>query len=131
MSNIPSSILIIEPHRDLEYPYAYIPELYPTTDKIKRVNSTIIALDYLSESIPDLVLMSATFSYVEQLEVLEKVNRLSKKRSALIAIVIVVDLGQPLNSVLGSYWAGKMSVLCSSCNRAEAMAALERVINAN
>jgi PleD family two-component response regulator len=129
MADSLSSLLIIEPNDSLVLPYGYISELYPNIDKMKRVSSTVKALDYLSEQTPDLVMLSASFSYVEQLEVLEKVKNLSKAK--LIPVIIVVDFSQPLNSVLGTSWGGKMGLICSTCNRLEARSAFERVMDAN
>jgi PleD family two-component response regulator len=129
MSDELSSIFIIEPNTSLVYPYVFISELYPNLDKMKRVNSTLLALDYLENHTPDLVMLSGTFSYVEQLEVLIKLKKMS--RNKLIPVITVVDLGQPLNSVLGTTWGGKMGLICSTSNRLETRSAFERVINAN
>lgn len=108
MTKFTSSVLIVEPNQKLTHPYKLLSEQYHIT----RVSSITDAEQIVEESMPDIVMLSASFSAEEQHMFFEKVT--THVSFTLPLLVIVIDLENPISTVLGTTWGDSIQVVTST-----------------
>lgn len=113
--------LVVAPEPELGQVYQVLSQEY----QLIHVRSIPLALKHLERRSFEIALLSASFSSSKLLAVLEALKVASHTR--LIPVVIMVDLSQRINVVLGTQWGEKIGVLCSLSEKAEIQAVLERV----
>ncbi len=116
------AVLIIEPNRQLVMPYGHLPNSYI----VNRFPTVELALVELTNTDPDIVFLSASFSPSKSVRFLEALKNFSKTK--LIPLLIVVDLSHRLNFVPGTSWGGKIAVLDSFASKRELYSTLDRVL---
>jgi hypothetical protein len=119
----PSTILAIDPHRQLCKPYQWL----MSNSTIVHVTSTPQATQYLRDRIPSLVIISASFSPSQMLDLLETIKAAVAHQRFLVPLIIMIDLHDRINFVPGTHWGQKIGVLCSLSSENEAQAVLKRV----
>lgn len=122
-SPTPSTILVIDPHQQLSKPYQSL----PTDSTIVHVTSTPLATQYLRDRIPSLVIISASFSPSQMLDLLELVKTAVAHQRFLVPLIIMVDLHDRINFVPGTHWGQKIGILCSLSSQDEVQAVINRV----
>lgn len=120
------SILIIEPNEQLLSPYAYISGI-SSPDTSVRVSSLSEALSYLTKNTPDLVILSTSFKIDDLLTMLEAIK--NKSHTALIPLVLSVDLSQPLCQIPGTTWGDTLGIVHSLTSAEEMSATISRVLS--
>jgi hypothetical protein len=123
VSSALSTILIIDPHEQLSKPYQWL----PSAATLIHSTSTPQATQYLRDRIPSLVIISASFSPSQMLELLETVKRCVSHQRFLVPLIVMVDLHDRINFIPGTHWGQKMGVLCSLSSKEEVNAVLNRI----
>jgi hypothetical protein len=118
-----SSILIVDPKITLGKPY----DLLPTSATTLHVTSTTRAAQYLHDQLPDLVMVSASFSPAQMTEFIEHLKNAAVHHRFLTPLIVVVDLTNRINFVPGTHWAKKFGVLCTLSSAGEVNAVLRQV----
>lgn len=108
MTKFTSTALIVEPNQKLTHPYKLLSEQYHIT----RVSTITDAESFLENEMPNLIMLSASFSAEEQHAFLENVTTYVK--TTLPKLVMVIDLNHPINTVLGTTWGKTLEVVTSN-----------------
>ncbi len=103
-----NNALVVEPNPLLVRPYEFLAPNYSE----HRVISLTEADAFLAAIVPDLILLSASFSPLESVEFLRNVQSHSSKK--IIPLIIVIDLHNRVNFVPGIFWDDMLAVLDSS-----------------
>lgn len=118
---MPPSILIIEPNAQMTKPYVFIPSSW----EIVRVESLETAFEQIVDQPPTLVTLSLSFPKHDILDYLQELRFSS--REVLVPLILVIDLGQPLTFVPGTFWGGQLGILHSLSGADEVAATLARL----
>lgn len=118
------SILIIEPNNQLANPYQFLNQ---KDWQLIKTASLPLALQQLGKQLPDLIMLSTSFSANKTLHFLESVKNLSTQK--LIPLVWVVDLNQAISQILGTHWANQLGLLHSASSKQETLICLERLLS--
>lgn len=102
------SILVVEPNSSLNQPYVFFDS---AVFDITRCSNPNIAREYLQQKKFSLVCLSCSFSNKKMLNLLESIKNASQ--TAIIPLILVVDLQQPYSIVPGLSWNGQLAVLSS------------------
>lgn len=114
--------LVVDPQPTLADPYQFV----PTTHTV-HVTSTAQAAQYLVDQLPDLVMVSASFSPAMMLEFLGKLKQAAADHQGLPPLIVMVNLKNRLNFVPGTTWANKLGLLNSLSSQAEVELVVNRV----
>lgn len=125
LTNTIYSILIIEPNTNLASPYQFLNQ---NNYQLIKAASLELALNQLKDKLPNLIILSTSFSANKTLHFLESVKNLCTKQ--LIPLILVVDLNQPVSQILGTHWADKLAILHSASSKQETLASVERLLSA-
>ena len=125
LNNTIYSILIIEPNSSLASPYQFLNQ---SSYQLNKVTTLELALNQLKNKLPNLIMLSTSFSASKTLYFLESLKNLCVKQ--LIPIALVVDLNQPVSQILGTRWADKLAILHSASGKQETLASVERLLSA-
>ncbi len=120
--NLSQSALVVEPNDDVVLPYRFLENSF----LVRRVRKIEVGIQYFKKNSVDILLLSASFSSEETLEMLEVVKNLSTQ--GLIPLVIVLDWTNPVNFVAGTTWTGKIGVLDSFANEDQFKAVVDRIM---
>lgn len=115
------TILVIEPNELLEFPYLYLDQL----GTVQRIPTIGQALKELVWNVPSMVFISASIDPKKVLILLDTLKDAS--RYTLIPVIIVVDLGKELSSVLGTSWGGKIAVVDSHVSKKDLISTISRI----
>lgn len=119
------NILIIEPNRFLATPYMHLPlDKYQITCR-KSIQQALILL---KEKPIDLIFISASFSTSKKIDFLDALKKISTQQ--LIPLIFVIDLNQPISTILGVTWGNKIGICHSLSSSAELFSTLERIMSA-
>jgi hypothetical protein len=118
-------VLIIEPKVSVAVPYQYL-----QASSIIRVTSIEAALSSLDTKVPDLVIVSASFADKEIFRFFDALKTLCSTHLAmLIPIMVVINLTEPISTILGTTWGKKLGITTSESSLTEFEATLNRIIN--
>lgn len=106
MSTLPAA-LVVEPNTSLQKPYSFIDQKLNLT----RVTSVKQALQALNKQSFSLFLISASYSPDQTLTLLDAFK--NNFQQQVIPLIIVIDLKQPLSTVPGTQWGGRLAILSS------------------
>lgn len=112
---------VVEPNTLLVKPYLFIPKTY----KVFRFSNIKTALRNMASKNPDLVIISASIDPNDALILLEAIKQMCNYD--IISIIIVVDLGNPINFVPGVKWGGKIGIIDTNANLREFLCILSRL----
>lgn len=115
-------VLIIEPNIFLTKPYHYLPNTYTLT----RISDIRRAQIELKKSLPDLILLSASYPPKNSLRYLELIKKSMGER--IIPILYVVDFSAKVSSILGTTWGGKVNILSSQTTQKEFFTAMRKIL---
>ncbi len=114
-------ILIIEPDNKLLKPYDHF-----KSSNLCRIASIEQGIKYLSDSTPDIVFISTSFSIHKTLHFLDTLKNASM--SGLIPLVFVINLSEKISYVPGTTWAGKIGIIHSLSSAKEINSTIQRVL---
>jgi DNA-binding response OmpR family regulator len=115
------NILIIEPNTKLHNPYALLSQSH----NIERVTSPELGLKYMSQQLPELVLLSTSPSITKILSFLESLKNASHQK--LIPLMFVIDLSYKLSTIPGTTWGNKLGVITSISSENELNSTIRRI----
>ncbi len=107
------TILIIEPNKNLTFPYKFLPKHYHTT----RVTTIEAGQNYLAQTLPNAVCLSASFAIEDILTFLETLTRQCYHHLPVLALVI--DLTRPVTTIPGTNWGHRLMILHSGSGQDE------------
>ncbi len=119
-----SQLLIVEPNRKLQQPFAAIDPKQWTVTRVANLAALELAL---GQQQFDVVMLSCSFSAQKSLAILQLLNQQQLKRA--VALVLVVDLNQRYSLVLGTKWAKQIGILSSESTAAEVNTTLARFLS--
>lgn len=102
------SILIVEPNEKLTHPYNLLPSNYHIT----RVSTIAEARATLTQTVPSITLLSASFSPEESVSFLEKLHQAVS--TTLPKLIFVVDFSNPINTIPGTSWGETAQVITTT-----------------
>jgi len=114
-------VLIIEPNDSLKKPYTFMYGVYD----IRRVSSIARAITEVHLKPPELVLLSASFTPVSTLKLLEVLKEVSV--FTIIPLLIIVDLSYRISTVLGISWGGKIAVVDYNIPKKDLFSTIKRI----
>lgn len=118
-----NSILIIEPKPELPIPYTFLPQESQTL----HLSSIPRATQYLQNKMPDLVIVSASYSPPQVFQLLETLKEYSKTRLYLTPLVFSIDLDHKNSFIPGTYWGNKLGIINSLSSKKEVELILTRI----
>ena len=121
----PSNILIIEPNSGLDTPYKFISGSAPV--RVANVERGLKHLSLQSQTIPDIVFISASFSIQKIITFLDALKNVS--RTKLIPLIIVVDFNHKISNIPGTTWGDKIGILTSIVSKSEYNSTIHRVFS--
>lgn len=114
-------VLIIEQNESLKNPYTFMCDAYDT----RRVSSIEKAIVEIHLKPPELVLLSASFTPISTLKLLEALKEVSV--FTVIPLLIIVDLSYRISAVLGTSWGGKIAVVDSRIPKKDFFSTIKRI----
>ncbi len=123
MSTLPAA-LVVEPNASLQKPYSFIDQKLD----LNRVASVKQALQALNKQSFILFLISASYSPDQTLTLLDAFK--NNFQQQVIPLIIVVDLNQPLSTVPGTQWGGKLAILSSASGQELTLLTIDSLLSA-
>lgn len=102
------SLLIVEPNEKLTHPY----NLLPSTYHITRVSTIAEARAIVAQTVPNVTLLSASFSLKESVSFLEDLHQ--AVHTTLPQLVFVVDFSNPINTIPGTSWGETAQIITTT-----------------
>ena len=126
MSDLTPSIqvLVVEPNQALTTPYQFFPKEY----KLDRAKTIKQATDLLANNTYQLFSISSSFSAENQLILLNSFKHQFKKQ--VIPLLVVINLSQPISSVVGTNWSNKIAFLANNASSKLTLSTLELLLSA-
>ncbi|MGD9128978.1 MAG: hypothetical protein PVJ09_00590 [Candidatus Woesebacteria bacterium] len=115
--------LIIEPRAELEIPYRYLANY-----KFNLIRFTTLqrASLELKQTLPDLVLLSTSFSISKLVNFLELLKNTCTIK--LIPLIFVIDLKKPISKIPGTTWGKKIVIAHSLFSPKEMLISLDKLM---
>jgi PleD family two-component response regulator len=122
MSNHPKA-LVAEPNDHLRQPYQHL------THKLDLIQTSSVktALQALNQNTFSLFIVSTSFAPDQITTLLEALK--NSFHDQIIPLILVVDLNQPLSTVPGTEWGGRLGLLASNSNRKLTLATLDTLLS--
>jgi hypothetical protein len=116
--------LAVEPNQQVQQPYQYLGQRL----RLQRTPSLFEALSLLDEKKFHLFMVSASFSPDKTLKLLTACK--NKFVEQVIPLMIIVDLSQPLSTIPGTHWGGRLGLLHTGASRRQTLTVLDSLLSA-
>ena len=104
-------------------PYTFLPQ----ENKTIHLPSIPRATQYLKNKIPDLVIISASYSPPQVFQLLETLKECSQARLYLTPLLFFIDLDHKNSFIPGTYWGNKLGLINSLSSKEEVKLILTRI----
>lgn len=115
--------LIIEPNSKLNHPYDYLSEklILTKVQSVKQANLELIQQQF------SCFILSTSFSPEKQLSLLNAFKFNFKEQ--IIPLLLVVDLTQPLSTIPGTLWGGRIAIITHTASKKLTLTSLESIMS--
>ena len=116
------TIVIVEPNPEMIKPYVYLGDK-PTILRVNTINQAVTAIGNI---IPELILLSASFSPQSTIKLLETIKRIYQPE--LIPIIQVVDRSNKISYIPGVSWNHKIRTIDNFFGKKEFLLVVKSVM---
>lgn len=124
-----------QPRSPLRTPIALVMDPHPISKEVATLlenhfrvthcTSVPLTLQALATQSPSILVVSTRFTPTKLIQVLEAVKERSTDR--LIPVLLNLDLTQPMITIPGTRWSGKLGIITRDTNQAEFSALIDRL----
>lgn len=117
-------LLAVEPNRSLDLPYQF----FQSKLELRQVNTVKQAIEQLANNSFQVYSLSASFAPDQQLILLDAFKH--SFTNQVIPLLIVVDLSQPVSTIPGTKWSGKLALLPSNASKQLTLLSIDSLLSA-
>lgn len=118
-----TSTLVVDPHPQLDSPYSFLQH----SCQLKHVQSADQALQAMNQNQFELYIISASYSPEIAVKLLNAFK--NSFQTSVIPLIIVVDLNQPLSTITGTHWGGKVGILHSQSSQLQTLSLVDELLS--